>query len=60
MDFNMFDEVSDESAQGIGRMFGAQSIIIGSIEVIGSQYRIRFQAIATEGATIECAFVRRY
>jgi hypothetical protein len=54
--FNMSGEVSDESAQNIGRMFGAQSIIMGSIELIGSQYRIRFQAIATEGATIEYAF----
>jgi uncharacterized membrane protein YfcA len=52
----MSGEVSDESAQGIGRMFGAQSIIIGSIELIGSRYRIRLQAIATEGATIEYAF----
>jgi TolB-like protein len=54
--FNMSGEVSDESAQNIGRMFGARSIIMGSIDLIGSRYRIRFQAIATEGATIEYAF----
>jgi hypothetical protein len=56
LNFNMSGEVSDESAQGIGRIFGAQSIIMGSIELIGSQYRIRFQAIATERATIQYAF----
>jgi hypothetical protein len=56
LQFNMSGEVSDESAQGIGRMLGANSIIMGSIEIIGSNYRIRFQVIATETATIQYAF----
>jgi hypothetical protein len=56
LEFNMSGEVSDESAQSIGRMLGAQNIIMGSIEIIGSMYRIRFQAIATETATIQYAF----
>lgn len=56
LDFNMSGEVSDESAQSIGRMLGAQGIIMGSIEIIGSMYKIRFQAITTETATIQYAF----
>jgi hypothetical protein len=54
--FNMSGEVSDESAQSIGRMLGARSIIMGSIEIIGSMYKIHFQAIATETATIQYTF----
>jgi TolB-like protein len=56
LNFDMSGEVSDESAQSIGRMLGARYIVTGSIEVIGSLYRIRFQAIATETATIQYAF----
>lgn len=56
LQFNMSGEVSDESAQNIGRMLGAQSIVMGSIEIIGSQYKIRFQAITTETAAIQYAF----
>jgi hypothetical protein len=56
LQFNMSGEVSDESAQSIGRMFGARSIIMGSIEIIGSMYKIRFQAVTTETATIQYAF----
>lgn len=56
LEFNMSGEVSDESAQSIGRMFGAQSVIMGSIEIIGSTYKVRFQAITTETATIRYAF----
>ncbi|MDR1899520.1 MAG: CsgG/HfaB family protein [Treponema sp.] len=56
LNFNMSGEVSDESAQRIGQTLGAQSIIMGSIEIIGSAYKIRFQAIAAETATIQYAF----
>jgi hypothetical protein len=56
LELNMSGEVSDESAQSIGQLVGAQSIIMGSIEIIGSVYRIRFQAITTETATIQYAF----
>jgi hypothetical protein len=56
LNLNMSGEISDESAQRIGRMFGAQNIVIGSIEIIGNVYRIRFQAISTEGATIQYSF----
>ncbi|MDR1250314.1 MAG: CsgG/HfaB family protein [Treponema sp.] len=56
LDFSMSGEISDESVQSIGRMLGARSIITGSIEIIGAQYKIRFQAIATETAAIQYAF----
>jgi TolB-like protein len=56
LDFNMSGEVSDESAQSIGRMLGSQYIILGSVDTIGNQNRIRFRAISTETATIEWSF----
>jgi hypothetical protein len=56
LDFSVSGEVSDESAQRIGQLLGAQNIITGSIEVIGLMYKIRFQAIATETAAIQYAF----
>jgi TolB-like protein len=56
INFNMSGEVSDSSAQNIGRMLGSQYIVSGSIEIIGSQYRIRLQAIAVETASIEYSF----
>jgi len=54
--FNMSGEVSDESAQSIGHMLGAQYIIMGSIEMIGVEYRLRFRAITVESASIEYTF----
>jgi len=53
MDFQMSGEVSDASAQSIGQMLGAQSIISGSIENMGTHYRIRFRAIEVETAAIQ-------
>ncbi|MDR2435521.1 MAG: CsgG/HfaB family protein [Treponema sp.] len=56
LNFSMSGEVSDESAQSIGRMLGAQNIVTGSIEIIGAVYRIRFQAVSVESASIQYAF----
>jgi TolB-like protein len=58
LNFNMSGEVSDASAQRIGRMLGSQYVIMGSIDTVGSQYRIRFRAITTETAAIEYSFSR--
>jgi TolB-like protein len=44
--------VSDESAQEIGRMLGAQYIVTGSIEVIAGSYRLRTRGLSVENATI--------
>jgi TolB-like protein len=57
LNFNMSDYVSEESAQNVGRMLGAQYIMFGSIDdFIGNQYRMRFRAITTETASIEYSF----
>ena len=56
LNFNKSGEVSDESAQSIGRMLGSRYIILGSIDFIGKQYRIRFRVITTETASIEYSF----
>ena len=53
MAFQMSGEVSDSSAQSIGQKLGAQSIISGSIEDMGTYYRIRFRTINVETAAIQ-------
>jgi TolB-like protein len=52
MDFQLSGEVSDETAQSIGRKLGAQTIISGSIMAIGNSYRLRIRAISVETAQI--------
>jgi TolB-like protein len=53
MNFQQSGEVSDESAQAIGKKLGAQSIISGSLEDLGSSYRIRFRTIEVVSAAIQ-------
>ena len=45
--------ISDASAQSIGHLIGAESIITGSIEDMGRYYRIRFRAINVESGAIQ-------
>ena len=52
MNFQFSGEVSDETAQSIGKILGAQTIISGSITAIGSAYRLRVRAISVETAQI--------
>jgi TolB-like protein len=52
MDFQLSGEVSDETAQSIGKKLGAQTIMSGSITAIGNSYRLRIRAIAVETAEI--------
>ena len=52
LNFNMSGSVSDETAQGIGRMIGAQIIFSGDIKQFRNIYRLRIQAIAVETAEI--------
>jgi len=49
----MSGDVSDETAQAIGRMLGAQTIISGSITPLGKNYRFRVQATEVETAAIQ-------
>jgi TolB-like protein len=53
MNFQLSGEVSDESAQEIGRKLGAQSIVSGSIEDLGQYYRMRFRVIEVVSAAIQ-------
>jgi len=53
MKFQMSGEVSDESAQAIGKMLGAQTIISGEIIPFDKVYRLRVQAISVETAAIQ-------
>jgi len=52
LNFQLSGEVSDETAQSIGKTLGAQAIISGGITAIGSSYRLRIRAISVESAQI--------
>ncbi|GHV24939.1 hypothetical protein FACS189498_2710 [Spirochaetia bacterium] len=51
-DFQLSGEVSDESAQEIGKMLGAQSIVSGSLANIGDIYRINVKVITVQSAEV--------
>jgi len=50
--FQMSGEVSDASAQSIGQMLGAQSIVSGAVSKIGSLYRVQVKAIEVQTAGV--------
>jgi TolB-like protein len=52
LNFNMSGEVSDESAQRIGKFLGAQLVMTGSFTVIGGTYRFRIQVITVETGAV--------
>jgi TolB-like protein len=53
MNFQWSGEVSDESAQEIGKLLGAQTIVSGSLVNMGKSYRFRTKAINVISAKIE-------
>jgi TolB-like protein len=53
MDFQLSGEVSDETAQSIGKKLGASGIISGAISKMGNMYRLRVQSIEVETARIQ-------
>ena len=53
--FQLSGEVSDESAQSIGKKLGAQLVVSGSLDAIGSTYRFRIRALSVETAVVEAA-----
>jgi TolB-like protein len=53
MNFQQSGEVSDETAQAIGRRLGAQMVVSGSLSILGSSYRFRIQALEVETAVIK-------
>jgi hypothetical protein len=58
LEFQTSGEVSDESAQSIGQMLGAQSIISGAVSRIGDLYRLRVRALSVQSAQIAGQFNR--
>ena len=53
MNLQLSGYVSDESAQAIGRMLGAQSIVSGTLTNMGSFHRFRVRVINVETAAIQ-------
>jgi TolB-like protein len=53
MNFQLSGEVSDESAQAIGKKLGAQTIISGSLRPFGNSYRMEIKALEVETARIQ-------
>jgi len=53
MNFQMSGEVSDESAQEIGKLLGAQSIVSGSMIYMGGAHRFRTKVISVNSAAIQ-------
>jgi hypothetical protein len=53
LDFQLSGEVSDETAQSIGKMLGAQTVISGNIATVGNFYRLGIRAIKVETAEIQ-------
>jgi len=53
MHLQLSGDISDESAQAIGHMLGAQSIVSGSLTDTGSVYRFRIYTINVESAARE-------
>ena len=58
MDFQLSGEVSDESAQAIGKKLGAQTIVSGAISPVGNSLRLRVRAIDVESVQIQGQFNR--
>jgi len=58
MNFQLSGEVSDESAQEIGKLLGAQTIVSGAITPLGNSYRLRVRAISVQSAEIQGQFNR--
>ena len=51
LNFQMSGDVSDETAQSIGKFLGAQLVITGQLQSMGGSYRYRASAIHVERAT---------
>jgi hypothetical protein len=53
INFQLSGEVSDESAQSIGKKLGAQTVIFGSFVPFGNMWRIRIKALEVETARVQ-------
>jgi len=55
LQYHASGEVSDETAQSIGKFLGAETIIIGSLTNIGDIYRLKIMPLNVEKGTLEAA-----
>jgi WD40 repeat protein len=55
--FQLSGEVDDHSAQAIGKMLGAQSVVAGSLVDLGGTYRFRVYTLNVETAAREAAYM---
>ena len=53
LNFQWSGEVSDASAQEIGQMLGAQTIVSGAITEVGNEYRIQVRALSVQTAAVQ-------
>jgi len=53
MNLQLTGDVNDRSAQAVGKRLGAQSIVSGSIEVDGINYRMRLRTIEVETTDVQ-------
>jgi len=51
--FQMSEDVDDQSAQSIGKFLGAQSVLSGSFTIIGNINRFRIRVIAVETGIVQ-------
>jgi hypothetical protein len=54
--FQLSGDVSDDLAMSIGRQVGAQSIVTGSLQDMGTSFRFRIKAVNVESARIEAQY----
>ena len=57
-DFQSSGEVDDNSAMAIGKFFGAQTIISGAVNRLGTGYRIRIRALEVQTAQVQGQYNR--
>jgi TolB-like protein len=53
LNYQMSGEVSDESAQSIGKQLGVQTIVLGSISPAVNRYQFNIRAVAVETAAVQ-------
>jgi TolB-like protein len=56
--FQYSGEVDDSSAQEIGRLLGAQTIVSGAVSRLGTGYRMRIRALEVQTAQVQGQFNR--
>jgi TolB-like protein len=53
MNYQLSGDVSDETAQSIGKRIGAQTVITGSVQTFGNNYRLDLRALSVETGVIQ-------